>query len=78
MVEARCVCGAVDLGLEPDFTYGLRDSGTPVMQWRGGLGGPGRVALEDALTGVEACPACQHRKCIFMISKDNGDSPRSS
>ena len=52
--------------LQPDFEYGARD-GAPLMEWTGGHVGAGRVALEDARTGVTACPACQHRKCVFVL-----------
>jgi hypothetical protein len=37
------------------------------MEWRGGRIGLEKLALEDARAGVTACPACQHRSCVFML-----------
>jgi hypothetical protein len=39
------------------------------MIWRGGRVGVGRVVIEDARSGVSACPACQHRASVSMIAR---------
>jgi hypothetical protein len=50
------------------------------MEWRGGRIGIDKLALEDARTGVTACPACQHRACVVMLAAharmDGGQLPR--
>lgn len=68
MMEAKCACGAVGRVLPPDFAYGNRDA-RPLMQWHGGRVGLGRVAVEDARSGVTACPSCQHRASVFMVTQ---------
>jgi hypothetical protein len=65
-METKCPCGAVGLVLPPDFTY-PRDARKPLMRWRGGRIGVDKVAVEDERRGVSACPACQHRACVFML-----------
>lgn len=69
MIEARCECGAVGKVLPPDFGYGPRTAERPEMIWRGGRVGAGRVVIEDARSGVSACPACQHRASVSMLAQ---------
>ncbi len=68
-MEARCACGAVGR-----MTRSVRSDGTSVMRWRGGRLGTFQVVFEEARTGVSMCPACQHRKSVFMLSSD-ADEP---
>ncbi len=62
----ECSCGAVGQVLPPDFGYEPRDIRAPLMEWRGGAIGMGRVAVEPLPLGVTVCPACQHRACAFV------------
>ncbi len=75
-LTVRCGCGAVGRLLQPDFAYGSREGQRPLMEWREGRVGFGRLALEDAREGETSCPACQHRSCVFMLSRGEG-SPAS-
>jgi hypothetical protein len=68
-LPVRCGCGAVGRLLPPDFAYRSRDGQKPLMEWRGGRVELGRLALEDAREGETSCPACQHRSCVFMLSR---------
>ncbi len=65
MIRATCACGAIGQLLSPDHHSG--DGLSVRMEWRGGRIGFDKLALEDARAGVTACPACQHRKCVFML-----------
>ena len=69
MIEATCACGAVGRVLPPDFAYGPRSAERPEMIWRGGRVGVGRMVIEDARSAISACPACQHRASVTMISQ---------
>jgi hypothetical protein len=64
MNGATCACGAVGRILPEN---GPDHGRVPRMEWRGGRIGLDRVAVEDARAGVTACPACQHRSCVFML-----------
>jgi len=65
MEVASCACGAVGRLLSPD--HGSGHGRALRMEWRGGRIGLEKLALEDARAGVTACPACQHRSCVFML-----------
>jgi hypothetical protein len=62
---------------ENRFSYTVV-SAPRVTQRRGDHIGQNRVAREDAPAGVTTCPACQHRSCTFMRSKETADSITSA
>jgi hypothetical protein len=71
---AACACGAVGRLAPVEFNTHSSPSRGPLLEWRGGRIGFGRIAVEDARTGASTCPACQHRACVFMLARtDAGD-----
>ncbi len=52
--------------LPPDFGYEPSTARTPLLVWRGGAIGAGRVAVELLPVGASVCPVCQHRVCAFV------------
>ncbi len=69
MTGPTCACGAVGKLVSPSFDYGSADGRLRLMEWRGGRIGFDKLALENARAGVTACPACQHRGCVFMLAR---------
>jgi hypothetical protein len=68
MMETTCACGAVGRFV----TRGHHDGPARVsLEWRGGRIGVGKLAIEGARSGVTTCPACQHRRAVFMLSRDS-------
>jgi len=65
-LTVECSCGAVGNVLPPDFGYEPRDIRTPLLEWRGGKVGAGRVAVELLPLGVSICPVCQRRACAYV------------
>jgi len=73
-MEACCACGAMGRLRPLDPANRQGDARIPLMEWRGGKIDVGRLALENARPGVAACPACQHRACVFMLAEVDGRS----
>jgi len=66
-MEVTCECGAVGHVLPPDISYRAAEARERLTAWRGGRIGAGRIAIEDERRGPTACPACQHRACVYML-----------
>jgi hypothetical protein len=60
-----CSCGAIREVAPPDERRG----DAAIIAWRGGNIGEGRVALERWARGATTCPACQHRACVYVVTR---------
>jgi hypothetical protein len=78
MTGATCACGAVSRFIPVEFDQRTARSRGPFLEWRGGRIGIDKLAVEGARHGVNVCPACQHRACVFMLVRqvrtDAGDA----
>jgi hypothetical protein len=64
-MNVECACGAIGKVLPPDAGY-ERDLRVPLLQWRGGNVGEGRLAVESMTAAVSTCPECEHRSCVYV------------
>ncbi len=64
-----CACGAVAKLVSSDAGGGPSGGGVWHVEWSGGRIGFDKLAVEDARIGATACPACQHRACVFMLAR---------
>jgi hypothetical protein len=63
--ETVCRCGAIGRVAPPEEQRG----DALMIEWRGGNVGEGRVALERWTRGATTCPGCQHRACVYVVSR---------
>ena len=65
-MDTVCRCGAIRRIVPLEKHH--RGDG-PMIEWRGGNIGEGRVALERWTKGATTCPGCQHRACVYVVSR---------
>jgi hypothetical protein len=65
-VTAVCACGAIGRILPPDFGY-QDDVRMPLVEWRGGNIGDGRVAVEPLPASSSSCPGCHRRADVCFM-----------
>jgi hypothetical protein len=62
----NCACGAIGLIVAPQGGSAAGELRIPVVEWRGGDIGAGKIAVEAPPSPVNVCPRCEHRACVYV------------